>query len=87
MNWIKCSDRLPEDDYCYLLVTKVVSGGDLEHTTVDKSFFIKDREQARRTNKGYSRKQQGKHSVHFSACEGVIRSLLGVNYPYRIRSE
>ena len=71
MNWIKCEDRLP-DSYCYVLVTRVYhTEGSEPHTMY--TFFNVDRELARESNKNYSRKIQGKHSVHFECAEpGLI---------------
>jgi hypothetical protein len=67
--WVSVDNRLPECDYGYFLVTRHhPNNPDLKH--VMYSFYIKDRAQAREHNKFYSRKYQGKNSVHFEACEG-----------------
>ena len=66
-NWIKVEDRLPEK-HCYCLVVRHYhTSPDLKH--VRYAFFTKDREYARSQNKYYSRKNQGKLSVHFDVAE------------------
>lgn len=68
MEWIKCSDRMPDSEYCYLLVVrKYHTEG--SHPHVMHTFYTKDRELARRNNPYYSRKIQGKDSVHFECAE------------------
>nr|DAM87569.1 MAG TPA: Protein of unknown function (DUF551) [Caudoviricetes sp.] len=68
IEWIKCSDRLPECAYGYFLVCRVYHAqGSAPH--VMPSFYIKDREQAREQLPYFSRKTQGKYSVHFQAAE------------------
>ena len=68
MEWIKCSDRLPDCKYgTFLIVRKYAAEGSDSHVTT--SFYVKDRNEARGLNKFYSRRLQGKTSVHFEMCE------------------
>ena len=67
--WIPVSERLPDEDYGYFLVTR-------KHWRIDDprvccSFYIKDRDRAKREYaNGYSRKYQGKDSIHFECSRG-----------------
>ena len=66
--WISCDERMPDCKYGHFLVTrKYYSEGSEPH--VMPSFYIQNRDEARSQNKYYSRKLQGKNSVHFDACE------------------
>lgn len=55
--WIKCSDRLPEDN-SHVLIS--ATGGN-----VDISFFSRNREFLKRYGNGYSRSRLGKDSGYF----------------------
>ncbi|VEC00242.1 Protein of uncharacterised function (DUF551) [Cedecea lapagei] len=68
MEWKKVSDGLPDVDYCYVLAVRKYHTGEHE-SHVCHTFFIKDRDTARRENPYYSRKFQGKDSVHFKCSE------------------
>lgn len=68
MEWIKCSDRLPDKEYCYLLVVRKYHAEN-SPSHVMHTFFTKDRELARDGHPHYSRKIQGKDSVHFECAE------------------
>jgi len=62
--WIPLSERLPDEDYGYFLVTRKYWNDGDPH--VCYSFYIKDRDMAKREHaNGYSRKYQGKDSIHF----------------------
>lgn len=67
-DWIKVSDRLPEAEYCSVLAVRKYHTGEFESHTCYTS-FIKDRGIAREENPYYSRKYQGKDSVHFKCSE------------------
>lgn len=66
--WISVDDRLPEQDFGYFLVVRHYHE-DPGRKSVQMSFYIKDRSHARSERKYYSRKTQGKHSVHFDKAE------------------
>ena len=68
MKWISVEDRLPEHEFCYCLAVRHHHSSP-EKSSVQYAFFTKDREFARRYNKYYSRKVQGKLSVHFDIAE------------------
>lgn len=71
---------LPQVDYGYFLVTlEHYSGGGIR--TVDKSFYTKDREFAKQTHGAYSRKHQGKHSVHFQAAGTSFKVVAWMEIP------
>lgn len=66
--WISVADRLPEGEHCHCLVVRYYHNSpELAH--VCYAFFTKDREFARSQKKHYSRKIQGKLSVHFDVAE------------------
>ncbi len=67
MGWIKVSERMPENSCYVIAVRKYHAEGSQPH--VIHTFFTKDRELARKNNKYYSRKTQGKDSVHFECAE------------------
>lgn len=67
-NWISVDDRLPEHDFCYCLAVRHYHKYP-DRSSVHYAFFTKDRQYARRNNKFYSRKIQGKLSVHFDVAE------------------
>lgn len=69
MNWIDVNERLP-NDYCYVLVTKKYY--DNGFPIVGYSFFTPDREIAKKNHGAYSRKNQGKLSVHFKESESCF---------------
>lgn len=84
--WISCDDRLP-DRYCHVLVTRVYhQEGSEPHSMV--TFFTVDRELARSQNKYYSRKIQGKNSVHFECAEPgfIITHWMPMPEPARTKS-
>ncbi len=66
--WIRVEDRLPEKDFCYCLASRYYHNNP-ELKSVHYAFFTKDREYARSQKKYYSRKVQGKLSVHFDVSE------------------
>lgn len=66
--WIKCEDKMPDMDYGYLLVVRKYHADDSK-PHVMPTFFTKDREQAKEAHQYYSRKIQGKNSVHFECAE------------------
>ncbi len=66
--WISVEDRLPDFDFGYCLAVRHHHESP-EEKSVHYSFFIKDREYARFKNEYYSRKRQGKLSVHFDCAE------------------
>lgn len=66
--WISVDERLPDVEHCYCLVTRHYHSSK-ERPSVHYSFFTKSRELARKNNQYYSRKYQGKNSVHFEAAE------------------
>ena len=71
---------LPQVDYGYFMVTlEYYDGGGVR--TVDKSFYTKDREMAKQTHGLYSRKYQGKQSVHFRATGTTCRVLAWMEIP------
>ena len=67
--WIPVSERLPDENYCYFLVVrKYWNEG---QPRVCYSFYIKDRDMAKKEHaNGYSRKRQGKDSIHFECSRG-----------------
>ena len=65
--WVSVDDRLPECNFGYFLVVRVYHDNGDTHVT--HSFYTKDREFARSKMPYYSRKTQGKNSVHFDAAE------------------
>lgn len=67
MEWTSVDEQLPECDFGYFLVVRVYHDNGEPHVTT--SFYTKDREYARSKMKYYSRKTQGKNSVHFEAAE------------------
>lgn len=67
--WISVNDRLPDVHSGYFLTARYYHSNK-ETYSVQESFYIKDRAFARKVRKGYSRKLQGKNSVHFNSCEG-----------------
>lgn len=67
--WIPVSERLPDENYCYLLVVKKYWNEG--QPQVCYSFYIKDRDMAKKKHaNGYSRKYQGKDSIHFECSRG-----------------
>lgn len=71
---------LPQVDYGHFLVTlEYYNGGG--RRTVDKSFYTKDRELAKKYHGAYSRKHQGKQSVHFLAAGTTYRVLAWMEIP------
>lgn len=71
---------LPQADYGYFLVTlEYYESG--SRRTVDKSFYTKDREFAKQTHGLYSRKHQGKQSVHFRAASTSYRVIAWMEIP------
>lgn len=71
---------LPQVDYGYFLVTlEYYEGGG--RRTVDKSFYTKDREFAKQTHGLYSRKHQGKQSVHFQSAGASYRVIAWMEIP------
>ncbi|MCP4800353.1 MAG: DUF551 domain-containing protein [bacterium] len=80
--WIDINERLPEVSFTHVLVTKHYHNTpELKHVT--RSFFIKDRIHARENKGSYSRKLQGKNSVHFdeSDCGFVITHWMPMPEP------
>lgn len=71
---------LPQVEYGYFLVTLVYYEGG-GRRTVDKSFYTKDREFAKQTHGLYSRKYQGKQSVHFQASGTSYRVIAWMKIP------
>lgn len=70
---------LPQVDFGYFLVTlEYYEGG---RRTVFQSFYTKDREFAKQTHGLYSRKHQGKQSVHFRATGTTYRVLAWMEIP------
>ena len=65
--WIDINDELPDVAYGYFLVTRKYHDGGIPH--VCYSFYTKDRYVARSHMPYYSRKVQGKNSVHFTSAE------------------
>ena len=67
--WIPVSERLPDENYGYFLVVrKYWNEG---RPQVCYSFYIKDRDMAKKEHaNGYSRKHQGKDSIHFECSRG-----------------
>ena len=67
--WIPVSERLPDENYGYFLVVrKYWNEG---RPQVCYSFYIKDRDIAKKEHaNGYSRKHQGKDSIHFECSRG-----------------
>ena len=72
-------NTLPQVDYGYFLVTLQHYSGGMK--SVDKSFYTKDREFAKQTHGLYSRKFQGKQSVHFQAAGTSFRVLAWMEIP------
>lgn len=71
---------LPQVEYGYFLVTlEYYEGGG--RRTVDKSFYTKNREFAKQTHGLYSRKHQGKQSVHFQAAGTSYRVIAWMEIP------
>ena len=71
---------LPQVDYGHFLVTlEYYSGGGVR--TVDKSFYTKDRELAKKYHGAYSRKHQGKQTVHFREAGTTYRVLAWMEIP------
>ncbi len=66
--WISVNDRLPDDDFTYCLAVRHHHSNP-ESSTVQHTFFTKDRDLARNSNDCYSREYQGKLSVHFRCAE------------------
>lgn len=66
--WISVEERLPECDFCYCLAVRHYHANP-DRSSVHYAFFTKNRQQARDNNKYYSRKIQGKLSVHFDVAE------------------
>lgn len=66
--WISVDDRLPDVDFGYFLTVRYYHQ-DPSLKSVQQSFYIKDREYARGQRRFYSRKTQGKNSVHFDCAE------------------
>ena len=73
-------NSLPDVDYGYFLVTLVHPSLQGVRTT-QKSFYTKNREMAKKTHGLYSRKHQGKHSVHFEASGTSFRVLAWMEIP------
>jgi len=71
---------LPQVDFGYFLVTLQYYDGS-GSKIVDKSFYIKDREFAKKQHGGYSRKRQGKQSVHFEQSGTCFRVLAWMEIP------
>ena len=59
MKWISVDDKLPDEDFCYVLVA--CEGG-----KIDVTFYSEDRELLKNYGNSYSRKCQGKLSGYFS---------------------
>ena len=76
----KDSSTLPQVEYGYFLVTLEYYDG-AEVRTVDKSFYTKDRELAKKYHGAYSRKRQGKQSVHFEKSASCFRVLAWMDIP------
>lgn len=70
---------LPQVDFGYFLVTLEYYGGGAR--TVQESFYTKDRELAKQTHGAYSRKCQGKQSIHFRASGTSFRVIAWMNRP------
>ena len=66
--WISVDDRLPEFEFGYCLAVRHYHSNP-ETKSVQYAFFTKDREYARKNADCYSRKLQGKLSVHFDISE------------------
>ena len=71
---------LPQVDFGYFLVTLQYYDG-TGIRTVDKSFYTKDRELAKKHHGAYSRKHQGKQSVHFEKSGSCFRVLAWMEIP------
>ena len=71
---------LPQVDFGYFLVTLQYYDG-TGIRTVDKSFYTKDRELAKKYHRAYSRKRQGKQSVHFEKSGSSFRVLAWMEIP------
>lgn len=67
-NWISVNESLPDFDFGYCLVVRHYHTNP-ERKSVQYAFFTKDRDYARSNNEFYSRKIQGKLSVHFDVAE------------------
>ena len=74
------SSTLPQVDYGYFLVTLVYYTGDGART-VDKSFYTKDRDMAKKHHGDYSRKHQGKSSVHFKKSGTSFKVVAWMEIP------
>lgn len=70
---------LPQVDYGHFLVTLEYYTGGIR--TVDKSFYTRNREFAKQTHGAYSRKCQGKQSVHFTASGTSYRVIAWMEIP------
>ena len=70
--WISVDDRLPDADFGYFLTARHYHSNK-DTYSVNLAFYIKDREHARKERKFYSRKLQGKNSVHFDSAEAGFR--------------
>ena len=76
----KDSSTLPQVEYGYFLVTlEYYDGGGVR--TVDKSFYTKDREMAKKHHGDYSRKHQGKSSVHFDKSGTTFKVIAWMDIP------
>lgn len=71
---------LPQVDFGYFLVTLQYYDG-TGSKTVDKSFYTKDRELAKKHHGGYNRKRQGKQSVHFEQSGAWFKVLAWMEIP------
>ena len=77
---------LPQFDYGYFLVTLEYCGGGGSRT-VDKSFYTKDRELAKKYHGAYSRKYQGKQSVNFEASGSSFKVIAWMDIPQPYNGE
>lgn len=67
--WIPVSERMPDKNYGYFLVTR--KHWNEWRPQVCYSFYIKDRDMAKKEHaNGYSRRYQGKDSIHFECSRG-----------------
>ena len=80
------SSTLPQVDYGYFLVTLEYYTG-VGVRTVDKSFYTKDREMAKNHHGAYSRKHQGKYSVHFDKSGTTFRVIAWMEIPQPYKGE
>ena len=67
-NWININDELPEFEFGYCLAVRHYHNNP-ELKSVQYAFFTKNREIAKSNNECYSRKIQGKNSIHFDIAE------------------